>query len=100
MPESMTIAVAGATGRVGSRIVELLNVGGHDVVPMSPSTGMAVVTEGVGEGVGRRGVCHRRGQQGLARPTSGRRVLHRLGAPRMIGQQAGVQRHQDSDVDP
>jgi hypothetical protein len=46
MPESMTIAVAGATGRAGSRIVELLNVGGHDVVPMSPSTGMAVVTGG------------------------------------------------------
>jgi uncharacterized protein YbjT (DUF2867 family) len=44
MPASMTIAVAGATGRVGSRVVELLDAGGHDVVPMSRSTGVDVVT--------------------------------------------------------
>jgi NAD dependent epimerase/dehydratase family len=50
MPASMKIAVAGATGRVGSRIVELLEAGGHDVVPMSRSTGVDVVTgEGLAE---------------------------------------------------
>jgi uncharacterized protein YbjT (DUF2867 family) len=44
MPVSMKIAVAGATGRVGSRVVELLEASGHDVVPMSRSTGVDVVT--------------------------------------------------------
>jgi uncharacterized protein YbjT (DUF2867 family) len=50
MPASMKIAVAGATGRVGRRVVELLEAGGHDVVPMSRSTGVDVVTgEGLAE---------------------------------------------------
>jgi uncharacterized protein YbjT (DUF2867 family) len=40
----MKIAVAGATGRVGSRVVELLEASGPDVVPMSRSTGVDVVT--------------------------------------------------------
>jgi hypothetical protein len=44
----MKIAVAGATGRVGSRVVELLETSGHDVVPISRSTGVNVVT---GEGL-------------------------------------------------
>jgi dTDP-4-dehydrorhamnose reductase len=44
VPASSQIAVAGATGRVGRRIVELLEAGGHDVVPMSRSTGVDVVT--------------------------------------------------------
>jgi uncharacterized protein YbjT (DUF2867 family) len=50
MSGSMKIAVAGATGRVGSRVVELLTAAGHDVVPMSRSTGVNVVTgEGLAE---------------------------------------------------
>jgi NAD(P)H-binding len=50
MPASMKIAVAGATGRVGSRVVELLEASGHDVVPMSRSTRVDVVTgEGLAE---------------------------------------------------
>lgn len=44
----MKIAVAGATGRVGTPIVEILTGAGHDVVPMSRSTGVDVVT---GEGL-------------------------------------------------
>jgi hypothetical protein len=48
VPASMKIAVAGATGRVGSRVVELLETSGHDVVPISRSTGVNVVT---GEGL-------------------------------------------------
>jgi nucleoside-diphosphate-sugar epimerase len=39
MPASMKIAVAGGHGRVGSRVVELLEASGHDVVPMSRSNG-------------------------------------------------------------
>jgi len=50
MPAAMKIAVAGATGRVGSRVVELLEASGHEVVPMSRSTGVDVVT---GEGLAR-----------------------------------------------
>jgi uncharacterized protein YbjT (DUF2867 family) len=38
------IAVAGATGRVGRHVVELLEARGHDVVPMSRSTGVDLVT--------------------------------------------------------
>jgi uncharacterized protein YbjT (DUF2867 family) len=38
------IAVAGATGRVGRHIVDVLEVGGHDVVAMSRSGGVDVVT--------------------------------------------------------
>ena len=47
---SKRIAVAGATGRVGSQVVDVLEETGHDVVPMSRSTGVDVVTgEGLGE---------------------------------------------------
>jgi len=41
-------AVAGATGRLGRHIVDLLEDSGHDVVPMSRSTGVDVIT---GEGL-------------------------------------------------
>lgn len=38
------IAVAGATGRVGRHLVDVLRTGGHDVVAMSRSTGVDVIT--------------------------------------------------------
>jgi uncharacterized protein YbjT (DUF2867 family) len=38
------IAVAGATGRVGRHVVDVLEAGGHEAVPMSRSTGIDVVT--------------------------------------------------------
>ncbi len=38
------IAVAGATGRAGSHVVDLLRAGGHDVVAMSRSGGVNVAT--------------------------------------------------------
>jgi uncharacterized protein YbjT (DUF2867 family) len=44
----MKIAVAGATGRVGSHVVDLLEADGHEVVRMSRSTGVDVIT---GEGL-------------------------------------------------
>src|SRR6266568_2973058 len=44
------IAVAGATGRVGRHVVDVLEAGGNDVVAMSRSTGVDVVTgDGLGE---------------------------------------------------
>jgi uncharacterized protein YbjT (DUF2867 family) len=44
------IAVAGATGRVGRYVVEVLEEAGHDVVRMSRSSGVNVVTgEGLSE---------------------------------------------------
>ena len=50
MQERKKIAVAGATGRVGSHTVEVLEAAGHDVVRMSRSTGVDVVTgEGLSE---------------------------------------------------
>ena len=48
MQKRRTIAVAGATGRVGRPLVEILEATGNDVVPMSRSTGVDVVT---GEGL-------------------------------------------------
>jgi uncharacterized protein YbjT (DUF2867 family) len=50
MQQPRKIAVAGATGRVGRHTVEVLEEAGHDVVPMSRSTGVDVVTgEGLSE---------------------------------------------------
>jgi uncharacterized protein YbjT (DUF2867 family) len=45
---SQKIAVTGATGRLGSSLVEILEQRGHDVVPISRSKGVDVVT---GEGL-------------------------------------------------
>ena len=38
------IAVAGATGRVGRHVVDVLKAAGHDVVAMSRSSGVDIVT--------------------------------------------------------
>src|SRR5574337_993602 len=38
------IAVAGATGRVGRQVVDVLKAAGHDVVAMSRSSGVDIVT--------------------------------------------------------
>lgn len=48
MQRSTKIAVAGATGRVGRPVVELLESSGYDVVPISRSRGVDVIT---GEGL-------------------------------------------------
>jgi uncharacterized protein YbjT (DUF2867 family) len=40
----MKIAVAGATGRAGRHVVDLLGAGGHDAVAMSRSQGVDVIT--------------------------------------------------------
>jgi uncharacterized protein YbjT (DUF2867 family) len=40
----MKIAVAGATGRVGRHVVEVLQAGGHEVVAMSRASGVDVTT--------------------------------------------------------
>jgi uncharacterized protein YbjT (DUF2867 family) len=44
MEASRRIAVAGATGRVGRHVVDLLEARGHDVVSISRSNGVDVVT--------------------------------------------------------
>ncbi len=44
----MKIAVAGATGRVGRHVVDVLTARGHEVVPMARSAGVDIVT---GEGL-------------------------------------------------
>src|SRR3954470_19315588 len=44
MQRSTKIAVAGATGRVGRPLVDILESRGHDVVPMSRSQGVDVIT--------------------------------------------------------
>ena len=45
MTSPRKIAVAGATGRVGHHLVDVLEARGHDVVPMSRSQGVDVITE-------------------------------------------------------
>lgn len=44
MEASKRIAVAGATGRVGHHVVDLLHARGHDVIAMSRSNGVDLVT--------------------------------------------------------
>ena len=44
MQPPMNIAVAGATGRVGRHVVEVLEARGHGVVPISRSHGVDVIT--------------------------------------------------------
>src|SRR5262245_29014791 len=44
MQARQKIAVAGATGRVGHHLVQVLTAAGHEVVPMSRSTGVDVIT--------------------------------------------------------
>jgi uncharacterized protein YbjT (DUF2867 family) len=44
MPAHSKIAVAGATGRVGRHVVDVLSDAGHDVVAMSRSRGVDLVT--------------------------------------------------------
>ena len=44
MQSPRKIAVAGATGRVGHHVVEVLTARGYDVVPMSRSQGVDVIT--------------------------------------------------------
>ena len=48
MQTRSTIAVAGATGRVGRHVVDVLRAGGHAVVEISRSRGVDVIT---GEGL-------------------------------------------------
>jgi uncharacterized protein YbjT (DUF2867 family) len=88
------IAVAGATGRLGRHIVDVLDERGHEVVPMSRSTGVDVVTgEGLAEAL--EGVetvidaaAYPLNEQGPATEffVASSRNLHQLGT------QAGVQR--------
>jgi uncharacterized protein YbjT (DUF2867 family) len=40
----MKIAVIGGTGLIGSQVVKILNAGGHQAVPHSPSTGVDLLT--------------------------------------------------------
>jgi nucleoside-diphosphate-sugar epimerase len=42
--QAQKIAVTGATGRLGSHIVEILRQRGHEVVPIARSQGVDVVT--------------------------------------------------------
>jgi uncharacterized protein YbjT (DUF2867 family) len=44
MRTSRRIAVAGATGRLGRHVVDVLRAGGHDVVPISRATGVDVIS--------------------------------------------------------
>ena len=73
----MKIAVAGATGRLGRHVVEVLEARGHDVVPMSRSSGVDVVTgDGLDAALDRRAHRHRRRHRPLAGGAGGHRVLH------------------------
>ncbi|GAA2615289.1 SDR family oxidoreductase [Paractinoplanes durhamensis] len=40
----MKIAVIGGTGLIGSQVVKILNAGGHEAVPHSPSSGLDLIS--------------------------------------------------------
>jgi uncharacterized protein YbjT (DUF2867 family) len=53
MQKTRKIAVAGATGRVGRHVVDVLKERGHEVVPMSRAAGVDVITgDGLTEALG------------------------------------------------
>jgi uncharacterized protein YbjT (DUF2867 family) len=53
MPAPSKIAVAGATGRVGHHLAEVLKTRGHDVVAISRSSGVDVITgDGLADALG------------------------------------------------
>jgi uncharacterized protein YbjT (DUF2867 family) len=82
-------AVAGVTGTIGRHVVDVLEAEGHDVVGMSRSLGVDVVTgEVLAEAPGRRGVHNRRRHPALARPAGGHRVIHRRGPDPAGGRRA------------
>lgn len=92
-PRTRKIAVAGATGKVGRQVVDVLAERGHDVVAMSRATGVDVATgDGLAEAL--RGVeCvidavsgPNDQRQATEFFTTVARNLHKL------GEQAGVQR--------
>ncbi|GIF51742.1 uncharacterized protein YbjT (DUF2867 family) [Asanoa ferruginea] len=48
----MKIAVIGGTGLIGSQVVKILNTGGHEAVPLSPSNGVDLLSgKGLAEGL-------------------------------------------------
>ena len=78
---SQKIAVTGATGRVGSHLVEILEQRGHDVVPIARSIGSRRGQRRGSRRGARRGRDHHRyGDGALARPGGGDGLLHRFGA--------------------
>jgi hypothetical protein len=56
---AMKFAVIGATGLIGSRVVDNLNAAGHQALPRSLSTGVDIIT-GQGPGGSRGGRRRRR----------------------------------------
>jgi uncharacterized protein YbjT (DUF2867 family) len=53
MSQELKIAVVGASGRLGPNVVDVLTERGHEVVPISRSTGVDVITrEGLEEALG------------------------------------------------
>jgi uncharacterized protein YbjT (DUF2867 family) len=88
------IAVAGATGRVGRHVVDVLRARGHEVVPMSRSAGVDVVTgDGLADALtGVTGVIDVASgsspdhDEAVAFFTAAARNLHE------VGERAGVQR--------
>src|SRR5262245_40066494 len=48
----MKIAVIGGTGLIGSQVVKILNADGHEAVPLSPASGVNLLTgRGLPEGL-------------------------------------------------
>jgi uncharacterized protein YbjT (DUF2867 family) len=94
MKRRRKIAVAGATGRVGRHTVEILEAAGHDVVPMSRSSGVDVVTgEGLSEALA--GVDSVVDAASWPSPEQGRATEFFTAAARNlqeVGERAGVQR--------
>ena len=85
-----TIAVAGATGRVGHHVVDVLEGRGHEVIAISRSSGVDVVTgEGLAEALARGRGRDRRGHRPVARGAGSDRVLHRGRAEPATGRPPG-----------
>ena len=94
MPQVQKIAVAGATGRLGRPVVDILESRGHDVVPISRSQGVDVIT---GEGSTRPWPASRRSSTSPPGPRPSSRPRRSSSRPRRAtcrrpGARAGVRR--------
>jgi uncharacterized protein YbjT (DUF2867 family) len=94
MGPARRIAVAGATGNVGHHVVEILEAHGHDVVPISRSGGVDVITgEGLAEALaGVESVIDAATQSSPDQDAAAAFFTTSARNLQKVGEQAGVQR--------
>ena len=99
MQSPRKIAVAGATGRVGRHTVDVLRERGHDVVPMSRSQGVDVITgDGLAAALAGVDCVIDAARRALARAAGGHHIFHHRGGEPAPGRPADGREPDDRGV--